>query len=51
MIQKDVEKLKELVPNEYAKQAEVKRLKINGNEEADSLKIAEHFNHYFVQVS
>ena len=44
-------KLKELVPNKNNKQSEVKRLEINGNEEINSLKIAENFNHYFVNIA
>eukprot|EP00794_Sanderia_malayensis_P002897 gene2897-3348_t len=43
--------LKELVPNKITKQSQIKRLEINGNDETDSLKIAEHFNHYFVNIA
>ena len=44
-------KLRELVPNKANKQSEVKRLEINENEEIDSLKIAENFIHYFVNIA
>eukprot|EP00794_Sanderia_malayensis_P021030 gene21030-23083_t len=43
--------LKELVPNKITEQSQIKRLEINGNDETDSLKIAEHFNHYFVNIA
>ena len=44
-------KLKELVPDKSNKKSQVKRLEINGNDETDSFKIAEHFNHYFVSIA